>query len=96
MRARQHSCKLTRRFMSDPKPDRRQLDALREEIAKRLKPVCEQWPSDLFDGMVDGLANITLKYDLANPSSVVDRRATDRMIDDMKDALQRSEKARDS
>ena len=81
--------------MSDPQPDRRQLDALREEIAKRLKPVCDQWPKELFDGMVDGLASITLKYDHADPSSVVDRRATDRMIDDMKDALHRSEKARD-
>ena len=82
--------------MNAPQPERRQLDALREEIAKRLKPVCEQWPAELFDGMVDGLANITLKYDHADPSSVVDRRATDRMIVDMKDALQRSEKSRDS
>lgn len=77
--------------MDDSKPERRQLAALRAEIAKRLKPVCDQWPSDLFDGMVDGLAKITLKYDLADPSSVVERRETDRMIENMKDALQRSE-----
>lgn len=82
--------------MDAPQPERRQLAALREEIAKRLRPVCAQWPTELFDGMVDGLANITLKYEHADPSSVVDRRATDRVIDDMKDALQRSEKARDS
>ena len=77
--------------MDNSQPERRQLTALRAEIAKRLKPVCEQWPDDLFDGMVDGLAKITLKYDHADPSSVVERRETDRMIDDMKDALKRSE-----
>ena len=81
--------------MSEPQPDRRQLAALRAEIAERLRPVCHQWPTQLFDDMVDGLADITFKYDHANPSSVVDRRATDRMIDDMKDALERSENARD-
>ena len=80
--------------MNAPQPDRRQLDALREEIAKRLKPVCDQWPAQLFDGMVDGQAKITLKYDHADPSSVVDRRTTDRLIDEMKDALDRSEKTK--
>jgi hypothetical protein len=81
--------------MSEPQPDRRQLAALRAEIAARLKPVCQQWPTELFDDMVAGLADITLKYNFAHPSSVVDRRATDRMIDDMQDALDRSAKARD-
>ena len=82
--------------MDEPQPDRRQLAALRAEIAKRLRPVCEQWPPELFDGMVEGLAQITLKYEHAAPTSVVDRRATDRMIDDMHDALRRSENSRDT
>jgi hypothetical protein len=80
--------------MSDNQPERRQLTALRAEIAARLKPVCEQWPDELFDNMVEGLARITLKYDVSSPTSAVDRRATDRMIEDMKDAVERSEKAR--
>lgn len=82
--------------MTDPVPDRRQLAALRAEIAQRLRPVCEQWPPDLFEGMVDGLAKITLKYDHANPTAVVDRRTADRMIDDMKHSLERSVKNRES
>ena len=81
--------------MDKPEAERRQLTALRAEIAERLKAVCEQWPPDLFNHMVDGLAQITLKYDHADPSSVLDSDATDRMIDDMKDALQRSEDARE-
>jgi hypothetical protein len=80
--------------MSENQPERRQLTALRAEIAARLKPVCEQWPDELFENMVEGLARITLKYDLSSPTSVVDRRATDRMIEDMKDAVERSEKSR--
>ena len=80
--------------MDKSQPERRQLAALRAEIAKRLKPVCEQWPAELFDGMVDDLAKITIKYDHVDPSSVVERRATDRMIDDLKDALKRSERGR--
>jgi hypothetical protein len=82
--------------MTDPEPERRQLAALRAEIAQRLKPVCEQWPPELFEGMVDGLAKITQKYDHADPTGVVDRRATDRIIDDMKHALDRSAKTRES
>lgn len=80
--------------MSEPEPERRRLTALRAEIAARLKPVCEQWPDGLFNDMVEGLAQITMKYDHAEPTSVVDRRATDRMIEDMKDAVQRSENSR--
>jgi hypothetical protein len=82
--------------MTDPEPERRQLAALRAEIAQRLKPVCEQWPRELFDGMVDGLAKITLKYDHADPTAVVDRRTADRIIDDMKHALERSAQTRES
>jgi hypothetical protein len=81
--------------MDNESPERRQLAALRAEIAQRLKVVCEQWPPELFDGMVDGLAKITLKYDHADPTSVVDRRSTDRLIGEMTDALRRSEKSKD-
>ena len=82
--------------MTDPEPERRQLAELRAEIAQRLKPVCEQWPPDLFDGMVDGLAKVTLKYEHADPTSVADRRTTDRIIGDLKHALERSAKTRES
>ena len=81
--------------MRDPEAER-QLGAVRGEIAQRLRSVCQQWPPELFDGMVDGLAKITLKYEHAGPTSVVDRRTTDRVIDDRKFALERSAKTRES
>ena len=82
--------------MTDPEPERRQLAALRAAIAQRLRPVCQQWPPDLFDGMVDGLAKITLKYEHADPASVVEPRTTDRTVGDMSHAADRSAKARES
>lgn len=82
--------------MTDPEHERRQLAALRAEIAQRLRPVCEQWPLEQFDGMVDGLAKITLKYEHAEPTAVVDGGSTDRIIGDMKRALERSSKTRES
>ena len=64
------------------------------ELRERLGPACREWPADLFDSMVEGLADITLKYERAT-TSVYDRRTTDRLVEDLKDALGRSEEARD-
>lgn len=45
--------------------------------------------------MVERLADITMKYDVQAIASAYDRRSTDRLIDDLKAALIRSESRRD-
>lgn len=64
------------------------------DLASRLRTVCAQWPDELFNDMVEQLADITLRYDRPAPSGTYDRRTSDRLVDDLKDALQRSESAR--
>jgi hypothetical protein len=44
--------------------------------------------------MVQRLADVTIKYDRVAPTSVYDRRAADRIIVDLKSALERSENVR--
>ena len=44
--------------------------------------------------MVDKLADITLRYDGLSSVSTYDRRTTDRLVADLKDALSRSENGR--
>ena len=69
--------------------------ALIRGLEERLRPVCRDWPPELFSSMVEGLADSTLKYDHAPGTSVHERRTTDRLVADLKDALARSELARD-
>jgi hypothetical protein len=64
------------------------------DLTKRLRPVCEQWPDALFTAMVEHLADITVKYDERLGVSNYDRRTTDRLIADLKEALKRSESVR--
>ena len=71
------------------------LAALRDVIAARLRPVCENWPDERFNLMVDSIAAITLKYDVGEPTGVYDRRAADRLVDDLKDITRRVEEYRD-
>ena len=68
------------------------LRALRREIAARLRHVCTDWPRDLFDSMVDRLATVTLKYEHGSGLLQYDRRSTDRLLEDLKAALARSER----
>lgn len=75
--------------MSDYTEER--LRALRREIAARLRQVCTDWPRDLFDSMVDRLASVTMKYEHGSPLLTYDRRSTDRLLEDLKAALARSE-----
>lgn len=65
------------------------------ELRERLGPACREWPAELFDSMVEGLADITLKYERSSATSFYDRRTTDRLVEDLRDALDRSEEARD-
>ena len=69
-------------------------DAIAGEIAARLRRVCEHWPEGDFQEMVQRLAEITIKYDRVAPTAVYDRRASERIVVDLKAALERSEKVR--
>jgi hypothetical protein len=64
------------------------------DLIARLRPVCEQWPDDLFDAMVDRLADITVKYDRLASGGSFDRRSTERLVSELKDALERNQAAR--
>jgi hypothetical protein len=68
--------------------------AIRDSISARLRPVCEHWPNELFDEMVIGLAQITVKYEGTVTAGTYDRRTTDRLVADLKAALERNEIAR--
>ena len=67
--------------------------ALAHELTIRLRPVCADWPEELFDSMIRGLANVTLKYEGSASPSTHDRRSTDRLVADLRDALARNEDA---
>ena len=67
------------------------LDALKGQLRARLRGVCAHWPDEQFEALIDQVANITYKYDRAMPAGSYDRRSTDRLIEDLKDALARSE-----
>ena len=64
------------------------------DLATRLRPVCAQWPDDLFNAMVDRLADITVKYDGLGSVGAYDRRTTERLVSELKDALERNQSAR--
>ncbi|MGH7638010.1 MAG: hypothetical protein ACREOK_10205 [Gemmatimonadaceae bacterium] len=69
--------------------------ALIRELTIRLRPTCADWPDELFTAMVERLADITIKYSGHASISTYDRRSSDRLIADLKDALARSEATRD-
>jgi hypothetical protein len=64
------------------------------DMAIRLRPVCADWPDDLFNAMIERLADVTLKFEGTSSPSTYDRRSTDRLVDDLRDALERNEEAR--
>ena len=66
--------------------------AMVADLTRRLRPVCENWPDTLFTEMVERLADITVKYDIAGPT--YDRRTTERLMEDLKSALAQSESVR--
>ena len=65
-----------------------------EAISLRLKPVCEQWPPELFLGMVEQLADITIRYEGRYTEAEYDPTITEQIVADLKAALARSELSR--
>ena len=79
--------------MESREPDRSQ--PLRAQIIARLESVCAGWPRDLFEQVVENIVAITLKYDRRDGAPLpYDRRATEQLIDSMKDLLGRTEDIR--
>lgn len=68
--------------------------ALATAITARLRPLCIDWPEDLFTAMVERLTEITLKYEGRSPAAY-DRRSTETLVNELKAVLERSEAARD-
>ena len=73
--------------MADPET---RLRLKKAELRERLGATCAHWPTQLFDEMLDELARITLKFDGTASVSIYDRRSTDRVLDDLKSALDKS------
>ena len=62
---------------------------LRTSIASRLKGVCADWPPDVFDQMVSNLADITLRYEGANPASDT-AAVSDLLVEQMRELTRKS------
>jgi hypothetical protein len=43
------------------------LDAIREELVRRIRPVCAGMPDELFFELIERMAAIQLKYELEEP-----------------------------
>ena len=61
------------------------------DLNRRLRPLCADWPQDEFDAMVDQFADITLKYQGLLGIQGYDRRSSERLLEEMKTSLARSE-----
>ena len=70
--------------------------AIIHDLSTRLRPVCADWPAELFHSMIEGLADVTMKYEGSASPSSYDRRTTDRLVEDLKAALEKNEDARDA
>lgn len=64
------------------------------DMAIRLRPVCADWPDDLFNTMIERLADVTLKFEGTSSPSTYDRRSTDRLVDELREALERNEEGK--
>lgn len=69
--------------------------ALTAAMTARLRPLCSDWPEDLFNAMIERLTDITIRYEGRN-AVMYDRRSTDLLVSELKAVLERSESARDS
>ena len=62
-------------------------------MTARLRPLCADWPEDLFNAMIDRLTDITLRYE-GRDTAMYDRRSTDLLVSELKAVLEKSETAR--
>ena len=62
-------------------------DQLIAEIEQRLRPLCSDWPPDVFARMVQEMVDVRLKYERKLPLGEYDRRSSERLIADLKRGL---------
>jgi len=79
--------------MADNPSEQDLRDAIRESIAERLRPICAEWPAEVFDDMVARLALLTVKYDVGS-GGAYDRRSTDRLVAELRELMSRSQELR--
>lgn len=68
--------------------------AIVTDLRARLAPVCQGWPEELFDSMIEGLADITLRYEGKVSPGKYDGLTTDRLVADLTEVLARNEETR--
>jgi hypothetical protein len=78
-----------------PQESQFRLEALIASMGTRLRPVCANWPDDEFDRMIRELAEITLKYEGRANGGMYDRRATDRLVAELRSALEENSARRE-
>lgn len=76
-------------------PPSLRLEALREDLASRLRHVCADWPEQRFAELVNHIATTTLKYEAKSGVTRYDVRSTDALVERLQEGLRRSEGARD-
>lgn len=70
------------------------LAALRDDLASRLRPVCADWPDELFATLIEHVATTTLKYEGRGSATTYDVRTTDALVNKLEAGLRRSEEIR--
>ena len=65
--------------MTDDRPDweERQIQALKKEIADRLRPVCAEVPDEEFDRLVERIARTRRKYEQATADELFPNNSRD-------------------
>ena len=63
-------------------------DQLIAEIEQRLRPLCADWPPDVFARMVQEMVEVRLKYEGKLPLGEYDRRSSERLIADLRKGIE--------
>lgn len=64
-------------------------------MSNRLRPLCADWPDDVFNEMVRRLAEITLKYEGDATTGIYDRRTSERLRGELRTMLDATDEAKD-
>jgi hypothetical protein len=77
-----------------PTEDTARVDELVATMSARLRPLCADWPERVFHEMVTRLARITIRYEGSVTTGVYDRRRTERLVEEMRAMIEKSEAER--
>ena len=79
--------------MNDPEA-RATRAALVAALTERLRRICSDWPDSEFNALVGQIADITLKYEGRTTVGTYDRRSAEKLVAELKAALERSQSRR--